>query len=692
MLDQIAAQRILHFLQRRETDQRVAGADVEVDVGQRFDLLVAVELRHKLEEQAQLADLYRLFHDVDAVQVVDDDRLEDEVAFAGVLLDLSQHFPEVLHLLRAVLAPRPVEVVEKAAHGVETGVVQRLQHAERGEQERAGAARGVEDGDVAQRLPERADQLRSLAGGDHVLGELLHVQVVRDQVVDGRDLVGGELRADFLVAPTAGDVLAPRLGRQAVDRGCRFVPPAALRHVVYAGGDLRRQRLLVVQGPLLVDVPSDAVAHRFVKIAVGVVRQQPPHAAAGLERDGAVLLRPVEQERDDGVAADVAGDVLLGVVGPHLLLVDVLLEDVAEHVGVDLLVVAQRPVVEVPVKLVEECEYLLERLVGDADVGIVALQVMDVEQAAVQVGDTPEQFRQVGGAVDRGLPQALVEEPQQEQPVEAVEPAATPPPAQALQAVAQVVPVAVEEAALLDEVDEHHPVEHQRGVPFAVRGGGDAFDEVEERAVLLLEAVVEPAGDLLDVEGSAHAARHVHDGEVFFFVQGEDELVELLDQRLTRLVPAMDVRAGPVGTPRFALDPLPVLRAAVVRGVHDEVLADGPGDGLLDLLAGGVVGKRFVRVGGVPIGDHPALVSDGFKHEPAARGLDLDVSAAVVPAEVFDEQTAQIAIVQTALDGGPVESDRHEEPYRSSTYSRRCDHASWGVPVISRTSTEVSIP
>ena len=63
--------------------------------------------------------------------------------------------------------------------------------------------------------------------------------------------------------------------------------------------------------------------------------------------------------------ADVLGDVFLGVVGPHLLLVDVLLEDVAEHVGVDLVVGAQGALVEVPVVRVEEVEELLEGLVGD---------------------------------------------------------------------------------------------------------------------------------------------------------------------------------------------------------------------------------------------------------------------------------------------------------------------------------------
>ena len=102
----------------------------------------------------------------------------------------------------------------------------------------------------------------------------------------------------------------------------------------------------------------------------------------------------IEQARNDGVAADVAGDVFLRVVGAHLLLVDVLLEDVAQHVWIDLVVVAQRAVVKVPLVGVEEIEDLLERFVWNVDVLIVAFQVVNVEQATVQVRDAAEQIDQ----------------------------------------------------------------------------------------------------------------------------------------------------------------------------------------------------------------------------------------------------------------------------------------------------------
>ena len=126
---------------------------------------------------------------------------------------------------------------------------------------------------------------------------------------------------------------------------------------------------------------------------------------------GQPLLGAVEEEGDDGVAADVAGDVLLGVVGAHLLLVDVFFEDVAEHVGVDLVVVSQGAVVEMPLVGVEEGEYPLKCFVGNGDVRVVVLQIVDVEKAAVEVGDLAELCHQFRITFGLGHTQPLVEQP-----------------------------------------------------------------------------------------------------------------------------------------------------------------------------------------------------------------------------------------------------------------------------------------
>ena len=83
-----------------------------------------------------------------------------------------------------------------------------------------------------------------------------------------------------------------------------------------------------------------------------------------------LLRRRIEEVGDDRALADVLRDVFLGVVGPHLLLVDVLLKDVAEHVGIDLVVVAKRSRIEVPIPLVEEGKQPLEGRVGDVELGV----------------------------------------------------------------------------------------------------------------------------------------------------------------------------------------------------------------------------------------------------------------------------------------------------------------------------------
>ncbi len=114
-------------------------------------------------------------------------------------------------------------------------------------------------------------------------------------------------------------------------------------------------------------------AHRRVDVAVGVGGQQAPQRPARLGRGRLLALHRIQQVGEDRVLADVVGDVFLGVVGAHLLLVDVLLEDVAQHVGVDLVVVAQWAVVQMPLILVEEVEEALEGRVGDLDGLAVAL-------------------------------------------------------------------------------------------------------------------------------------------------------------------------------------------------------------------------------------------------------------------------------------------------------------------------------
>ena len=167
---------------------------------------------------------------------------------------------------------RALQIVEKSLHGLQASGVDRLQDVERREQERAGAAGGIQNRDPGKRLPEGADEFRTLAAGDDVLSELLDVQIAGDEVVDRRDLAGGEFGVDLLVVPAPGHVLAPRLRRQGiVARGRRsFQPPrldTSSSPAAISGGSSR----LSTRASLCVDVVGDPVSDRLVEIAVRIV-------------------------------------------------------------------------------------------------------------------------------------------------------------------------------------------------------------------------------------------------------------------------------------------------------------------------------------------------------------------------------------------------------------------------------------
>ena len=190
--------------------------------GRGSHLVVGLELGDELEEEAQLADLDGLFHDVDAVEVVQHDGLEDEVPLAGVFFDLFQDGAEVAERPGAA-AQIPAfagmtEVVEEAAHPLEAGGVEGFEDIEGREEECAGAAGGVEDGHAAHGVPEGAEQLGALAQGKDVPGELFHVEVEGDEVVDLPDFARGEPGADLVVSLAAGDDLAPGLGGEGRSR------------------------------------------------------------------------------------------------------------------------------------------------------------------------------------------------------------------------------------------------------------------------------------------------------------------------------------------------------------------------------------------------------------------------------------------------------------------------------------------
>src|SRR5262249_10946761 len=103
--------------------------------------------------------------------------------------------------------------------------------------------------------------------------------------------------------------------------------------------------------------------------------------------------------------------------------------------------------------------------------------------------------------------------------------------------VAKVAAVAVQEALALDEIDEHQPVQHHRGIPLAVGGLRNAGDELEKHCVLFLKTIVEALGDSLDVEPHTSTPSNFREGDPVLFLQAKRDACELLKQGIARLGP-----------------------------------------------------------------------------------------------------------------------------------------------------------
>ena len=141
-------------------------------------------------------------------------------------------------------------------------------------------------------------------------------------------------------------------------------------------------------------------------------------------------------------------------------------------------------------------------------------------------GTLPSSAARSGARSASRWPSPLVEETQQEDTVELLE---APAAALALyhpQTVAQVVGVAVQETLLLNEVYEHHAVEHEGGVPVPIALSGDAVDEAPKSVELGPEAFIEVLRQLLDIEGLADEGDNVGNPDAPCLVlQSDDETI-----------------------------------------------------------------------------------------------------------------------------------------------------------------------
>ena len=127
-----------------------------------------------------------------------------------------------------------------------------------------------------------------------------------------------------------------------------------------------------------------------VNVAIRIFLKELPDGPLPLESDLAPFPRCIKEERDDGVLADVLGDILLRIIRPHLFLIDVLFENVTEDVRDDFVVPLKGAFVEMPTVGIEEREESLECPVGDGDRRAVKLfDLVGHEDAAVEIGHPP---------------------------------------------------------------------------------------------------------------------------------------------------------------------------------------------------------------------------------------------------------------------------------------------------------------
>jgi len=113
--------------------------------------------------------------------------------------------------------------------------------------------------------------------------------------------------------------------------------------MIEAGGDVLRQRHRRIQRFTRSPVNRHPMAHRREDVVIRIFRQIPPHGGVALKGHLAVFAHHIHQARKHGGS----GDVFFGIIRAHLLLVDVFLKDIAEHIRVDLILVAQGPFVQV---------------------------------------------------------------------------------------------------------------------------------------------------------------------------------------------------------------------------------------------------------------------------------------------------------------------------------------------------------
>ena len=244
--------------------------------------------------------------------------------------------------------------------------------------------------------------------------------------------------------------------------------------------------------------------HGIIDVLVSTLLKHLPDPAISFECLCGILGSRsclIHKERYDTVLTDVFSDVFLGIVCTHgSTVIDVLLEDVTQHVWVDVLAAGGETGVEVPVPLIEEVEEIDKRLIGNINACMFTLQLVVIEHATVQIRYATIHRQELFCIMTR-IVQTFVEHSTKESLIERTKKLVfalllTYP----LEFVLQVVGIHIKEALFLNEVTEHESVEHNAGIPILVLVIIDTRNVFLEGSMLLAELRIEVLSDLLTVQ------------------------------------------------------------------------------------------------------------------------------------------------------------------------------------------------
>lgn len=189
---------------------------------------------------------------------------------------------------------------------------------------------------------------------------------------------------------------------------------------------------------------------------------------------------------------------------------------------------------------------------------------MAEKQATVKIGHLAQQF--IGGrrAFALLLGKSIEEQRAKEAAVEPVLAALLTLP----EFRAQIIAIVVQKLLLLNEIDEHQPVQHHGSIPRLQPVIWDTLDEVQELLMLGLEAIIKALGDSLGVECGSHAPGHLDVMELLFLIEAECDGLKLLNKRFATLTGMKSMLSKDKGFAGLTSYPLPdLLSSPVVRKI-----------------------------------------------------------------------------------------------------------------------------